>query len=414
MQGRNFEEHSIGTHEQVELIADASSLPQAIRFLNWMKLEVLPYWATHGVNEEIGLYVERLVHNGSADEFASLRLRTQFRQIYVFSHAAALGWYTPGLRQARNVWATLLPLSYKLAGQSGFIHTLTCRGEAQDRRRDSYDHAFAVLAAAWLSRVSGDASVDQVLNELLNFVDAELSDVHGALREGIPDSFPYRQNPQMHWFESMLALMETSTHSSGAARALKYSRLFEESLFDPTSGTLGEYFTPDWRPVPGDRGDIVEPGHQMEWVWLLRRHEALAGLPASRVPSQLLTSASRFLDPFHHLLVDEARRDGTNVRATRRIWLQTELIKALLAEYEVGNQNLLPQIGLALDRLSHHYLGKPFRQGWIDQLDADANPIEAPVPASILYHLFVLAVELERVLARPFRDGRLQQVGGLL
>lgn len=403
MQSQNFGEHKARSEEPAEFAADAEAgvLPQAQSFLNWMKLDVLPFWASHGVNEETGLYFERLDQDGSPDEFASLRLRTQFRQIYVFSHAAALGWYPPGLRQARGVWATLLPLSYKLDGQNGFIQTLTFRGEVQDPRRDSYDHAFSVLASAWLSHASGDAAVGQVLEELLHFVDAELTDGYGALSEGIPDSFPYRQNPQMHWFESMLALMETSAHPSGSQRALKHRRLFEQNLFDPKSGTLGEYFTADWRLDPGDRGEIVEPGHYMEWVWLLRRHEALGGLPASNLPSRVLISANRYLDPKHQLLVDEATRDGRTVRATRRIWLQTELIKALLAEYEAGSQELLPQIGPALERLIFHYVGRPFRQGWIDQLDAEARPIRSTVPASILYHLFVLAVELERVFVRP-------------
>lgn len=376
-------------------------LPQVVSYLDWMKSRVLPFWAGQGLNAATSLFHERLEKNGSPDLQSTLRIRTQFRQVYVMAHAAELGWFAQGLQIAHACWASLLSRAYRCDGTPGFIHTLSPAGVPADQRRDSYDHAFAVLAAAWLSRASGDVSVERNLQDLLLFADTELSDRHSALKEGLPDKLPYRQNPQMHWFESMLALIETSTHVSGAKRAARHRNFFETKLIDAETGSLAEYFTADWLPVPGQQGETVEPGHHMEWVWLLRRHEALAGLPRSNLPSKILQTASRFVDPVNQLLVDEARRDGSVTRSTRRIWLQTELIKAHLAEYEAGHAAALAEVISGLDRLEHHYLRRPFTQGWIDQLDGEARPIPAAVPASILYHLFVLATELERVLMKP-------------
>lgn len=376
-------------------------IPQIPDYIGWIRLEVLPFWAAAGISAQTGLFHERLLSDGTADPHARLRTRTQLRQIYVLSHAASLGWLPEGADIARNVWAKLLPVAYKIDGHGGFIQTLSCDGIADDLRRDSYDHAFAILAAAWLAHASGDAHIRQTLQELLEFVDLDLTDANGALREGKPDSLPYRQNPQMHWFESMLALIETSAHESGPLRATNHRNFFENKLIEAKSAVLSEYFTADWRPVPGKIGDVVEPGHLMEWVWLLRKHETLTGLPRSNLPSHILHTANRYLDPALDLLVDEALRDGTIVRASRRVWLQTELIKANLAEFEAGDNAALAKVLVGIERLTHHYLRKPFAQGWLDQLDADGSPLITTVSASILYHLFVLAAELDRVLGKP-------------
>jgi mannose-6-phosphate isomerase len=369
--------------------------------LRWMKRDALPFWADAGLNPKTCLFHERLSSTGEPDWQAPLRMRVQFRQIYTLSHAAVLGWFPQGASIALAAWRHLMKAAYAPDGEPGFAHLLSAEARIVDPRRDSYDHAFAVLAAAWLLRATGDAGVRRTLEELLSFVDEHLTDAHGALREGRPNTLPNRQNPQMHWFEAMLALCETDVHTSGASRALHHRRFAEERLFDAGTGMLCEYFSADWQPLAGDQGEVVEPGHLAEWVWLLRRHDALSGEQPSALAGKLMQAGLRFRCSKHNLLVDEGRRDGGVRRGTRRIWLQTELLKAHLSEYEAGDMAAHDHALSCLTALDRHYLRKPFTQGWIDQLDEQARPVDAPVPASILYHLFVALAEVERVLLLP-------------
>jgi mannose/cellobiose epimerase-like protein (N-acyl-D-glucosamine 2-epimerase family) len=232
---------------------------------------------------------------------------------------------------------------------------------------------------------------------VLGFVDAEMTAADGSLLEGVPPSLPRRQNPQMHWYEAMLALLEAGVPGAGA-RATRHRALFEARLYHAATGTLGEYFTDDWAPAPGLEGTILEPGHQAEWVWLLRRHEALASLPRSPIADSLLAEATRWTVAESGLLVDEVLRGGGVHRGTCRTWLQTELAKAWLSEVEIGAAEAAEQARRALAGLDRYFLRRPIAAGWVDRVDEQGRPLPGPVPASTLYHIFLAVVEAERVL----------------
>ena len=365
---------------------------------SWLCETALPFWATGGLNPATGLAFEAMDQNGQGIVGLPIRIRVQFRQIYVFSHAATLGLFGAGASVALDLWRRTVTAGYRKNGQPGFAHILLADSSVLDPKRDSYDHAFAVLAATWLYKATGAPDVLTILDELLDFADTMLTDDYGALREGVPDSRPYRQNPQMHWFEAMLALMETGVRPDAAARALRFRRFMEQHHIDLESGCLLEFYGADWKPAPGTLGQRVEPGHMAEWSWLLHRHDCMTQQSSPALAQQLLQRALRFRDPVSGLLVDEGLCDFTILKPTRRSWLQTELCKALLAEYELGLSSDTTIFMRALHDLDRYHLRKPFPAGWIDQLDAKAQAISGPVPTSILYHVFVAIIEAMRVL----------------
>ena len=369
----------------------------AARLHAWMTGTVLPFWAEAGRDAATGAFHERLLPDGTPDRAATRRLRVQARQIYVYAHAGALGWYPAGGALALAGFDAMMAAAHAPDGEAGFVHTLTPDGRVADARRDAYDHAFVVLALAWLLHATGEARVRAALAATLAFVDQRLTAPDGSLYEDTLGSLPRRQNPQMHWFEAMLALHEALAWTGAAERAARGRARLETLLWDPATRCLGEYFTDAWAPAPGEAGAVVEPGHQAEWCWLLRRHETLGGLPRGALASEMLESALRWADPASGLLVDEALRDGGVRKPTRRSWLQTELAKAWLAEAEAGRPDA-PAAAAALVALERHHLGTPLAAGWTDQLDAACRPLPGPVPASTLYHVFVAVAEAVRVL----------------
>jgi mannose/cellobiose epimerase-like protein (N-acyl-D-glucosamine 2-epimerase family) len=364
----------------------------------WAVTHALPFWASTGWDAQRGGFHERLSADGIPDHGADRRLRVQARQIYVYAHAAHLGWYPDGLQVALRGFDYLMDKGHAPDGQPGFVHLLTADGTVANGLRDTYDHMFVLLAATWLARVSGDAQIRAVVDQTLAFIDEELTDAHGTLLEGKPAMLPRRQNPTMHAFEATLALHESLAHPQAIPRAEAFLALFKTSFLDPSTDTVREFFTQNWQPLPPPEGTSVEPGHQAEWAWLLRRHETLTGKPRAPLSSLLLNQAISTADPVTGLLYDEADANGTIRRFTSRTWLQTELSKAWLAETEAGRDGARDKAMAALTTLKQRYLDTAPMGCWVDQLDRQGRVINAPITASTFYHIFAMIAEAERVL----------------
>ncbi len=110
-------------------------------------------------------------------------------------------------------------------------------------------------------------------------------------------------------------------------------RTLSERFLDPKTGALREYFDGDWGLVGHDHLDVVEPGHQAEWAWLLirwglarQRPEASRRRAASRRSSKGMASRPRRI-----LAVNELDRDLALRDPLLRLWPQTERIKARVA-----------------------------------------------------------------------------------
>ena len=110
----------------------------------------------------------------------------------------------------------------------------------------------------------------------------------------------------------------------------------------------------------------VEPGHQAEWAWLLKGFERITGCPTGRYRGELLASALRYRDEATGCLVDEGNAAGDIKRHTRRLWPQTEIAKAWIAQAEAGEAGAADEARTALVRLERHYLSHPVAGGWYD------------------------------------------------
>jgi len=213
--------------------------------------------------------------------------------------------------------------------------------------------------------------------------------------EGVPASLPRRQNPQMHLFEAMIAAFDATHDMAFQQRAGEFFALFLANLYDKQKHVLGEYFEDDWSRI---EPVSVEPGHQAEWAWLLKGFERITGCPTGRYRGELLASALRYRDGAG-CLIDEGTADGAIRRHSRRLWPQTEIAKAWIAQAEGGEGGAADEARAALARLERHYLNHPVTGGWYDQFDRDGNSLVATIPASSFYHVLCAVAEAEQVLA---------------
>lgn len=351
-------------------------------------------WRSTGWDAVNGGFIERLDLNGLPDLAAPRRVRVQARQIYCYAKAAYLGWYPEGAEMAQKGLDYMLAMARSPDGEPGFVHILASDGSVLNPIRDTYDHAFILLALATVYQLDRDAQVRAEMDSLMHFIDNDLRSPDGGYAEGIPASMPRRQNPQMHMFEAFIAAFDATHDPAFQQRAGDIFGLFVSNMFDAKTGLLGEYFEQDWSRI---EPVSVEPGHQAEWVWLLKQFERITGCPTGKYRATLLQSALRYRDATG-CLVDEGDVQGNVVKSTRRLWPQTEIIKAWLAQAESGVEGAADEARAALVRLDRHYLQHPVKGGWYDQFDAEGRSLVDTIPASSFYHILCAVAEADRVL----------------
>ena len=348
------------------------------RVRDWLFRQALPLWAEAGIDAE-GRFFEKLDFDGRPITGRPRRTRVQARQVYVFAEAAALGW-SPGETVARRALDVLIRDYRRDDGL--WVRATDDAGAVLDATPDLYDLAFVLFALAAAHRVLKDARARPLALSTLAAIEARMADpVHGGWQEALPPVLPRRQNPHMHMLEALLAWQAVAPDPAFEAAARRVLDLFDRRFFDREHLMLGEFYDRDWTVRPGSEGQCIEPGHHMEWVWLLGEAARL-GLPD-------LSSAARAL--YTSALTCGLRPDGLAVREISRIgqvrdggvrlWAQTELLRTLKTRGEHVRADHLTQ------RLFETHLATATPGLWIDSFDAAGAPQDADVPASSLYHL---------------------------
>lgn len=379
--------------EPISAAEDAAGV--VVRLKQRMIDHALPLWSREGWDKSSGGFIDRLHQDGTADRAAPRRVFVQARQIWCYAKAAQMGWYPDGRAIALRGLEHMLAKAKAPDGKPGYVHWLTPEGEVLDARRDAYDHAFVLLALATVYGLDQDAQVRAEIDALLGFLDGHLRSPHGGFHEGLPVSMPRRQNPHMHLFEAMIACFDATHDLSFQNRAGEFFALFLANLYDKQKRALGEYFEEDWSRI---EPVSVEPGHQAEWAWLLKGFERITGCPTGQRRGELLETALRYRDATG-CVVDEGDVAGNIRRDTRRLWPQTEMAKAWIAQAEGGETGAADEARAALVRLERHYLSHPVAGGWYDQFDRDGNSLVETIPASSFYHVLCAVTEAEQVLS---------------
>jgi len=266
---------------------------------------------------------------------------------------------------------------------------LTPDGRTADIRRDLYDQAFLLLAAASMIRAFEDGQALKLAERTVAFLDAEMKSPHGGYLEDDRGGAPRRQNPHMHLFEAFRALAMATRAQAYSTRADEIERLLRNVFYDRRVGALREFFTDDLRPLDGAKGDIVEPGHMAEWVWLL-------GVSGDDLQRTLYRRAVE-LGARGDFLVSAVAL-GSAPEGPRRLWPQTEYLKAALVMARLGEPGAAETAERLIGALFDTYLHQPVNGLWCDEYDGGGTPVATSVPASILYHLMEAALEAEKHL----------------
>ena len=368
---------------------------EAIR--SWIFDKALPHWADHGVDPVHGGFVEQMSFDGRDAGLSFKRTRVCGRQVYVFSHAQLLGW-KDGEKLA-DLGIEWLTKRAWLGQDKGFARTLSREGAVIDATPDLYDYAFIMFAFAWRHRLLKDQESLGWLHRTYDFVEANLRHPSGqGYWNELPNKGWRQQNPHMHFTEALLTAFDATGDERFALGVRDLVALFQDRLFDRKTGRLAEYFTDDWQRAPGDDGRLVEPGHLMEWAWILGSAHKLIGLRTEHDIRAALRFAETYgVNTATGAVFDGLRDDGVPINRASRSWPNAERIKGAIALYELDGFDPAPVIDTAANVLLSRYLSRVPPGVWMDQYDAEGNGTSKTVPASTLYHLFLAFAEALRI-----------------
>ncbi|WP_339740025.1 AGE family epimerase/isomerase [uncultured Maricaulis sp.] len=364
------------------------------RFAQWGLETALPFWAEHGWDDVHGGFAESLALDGSSISGDMRRVRVQARQIYVFAHAHHQGWGF-GLERAEEAMNLLRKRAWRVDGRPGWVHLLTDRGLVANPVRDLYDHAFILLALAWLGRASGDQAWFDLADETLAWLDGAMADPAGGYVESISGAhWPRRQNPHMHMFEALMALYEATGRADVLARASAIKALFDRVFYQRGPAVVREFFNADWSRATGDLGSVVEPGHLCEWAWLLHEFHRLSGQPLDPAADTLFETAMQSgINPATGLLYAAINARGEALDGSSRTWMQTEWLRVAALRRRLDLPGAAAHLQAAEAAMLDYHLDNVISGGWIDQFDARGKPASERIPASTLYHVFGAIIE---------------------
>lgn len=376
---------------------------ELLAYLEWLQESALARWATCGIADS-GASIEQFQFNGAADEQVDLRVRVQLRQVVAFALAHSQHWVENGselvtsIRQYLDTYGVIRPLIGAVDSPI-YAHTLDASGAVTDQRQDLYDLAFQLLSYACCHHAFGDSLCLRRAESLFSRINQQFANPHGGWSEGDYRVRYRRQNPHMHLFEAFLMLYQTSGDLNWMSRANQVYRLFLTHFYRAEEEVVLEYFNDDWS-LPMASQQIIEPGHMMEWVWLLRQYQSISGIDVEDICRGLYHRALAYGRSEQNVFFDQLLITGEVIKNTKRCWPMTEWVKASLAQASFADDeyDYLADAVTALRSLKMHYLTHPIKGQYIDQLGEDNQPINVKAPTSSLYHLVMCGLEGMRYL----------------
>jgi len=357
---------------------------------SWLLHSAIPFWAVRGIGED-GLAHEEFTFDGQAKELGYRRSLVQFRQVYVLAHAALGGYGSAELpcalfsRAASSSWHP----------DGGFMHTLPGPGLRCDATRDTYDQAFGILAAAWTYALDRKQETIDYAYRTLRFLDEQMASPKGGYVEAIPGRLPRRQNPHMHLFEAFLMAYEVTGDPSFLSHADAIYELLERHFTTP-QGALREYFSESWSPASGAAGEITEPGHHFEWVWLLHYHARVSKRPLGPLAERLFVFATQHGLDAEGLPLEQVDIHGAPLKRSLKLWAITEQLKAHVVRAELGERDHDPRIESIVAALHTRFLIREPAPLWYEEMASHGEPARHRMPVSTLYHLTLGVMELLR------------------
>jgi mannose/cellobiose epimerase-like protein (N-acyl-D-glucosamine 2-epimerase family) len=356
---------------------------------HWLFDAALPLWWRLGADHSLGGYHERLDFSGKP-VILPRRSRVAARQAFSYSEAGRLGWDGPWRAAGQHALDFLRERFVQADGT--VINSVDQQGNVLDPGFDLYNQAFALLAyASGYTAIDPNGGWQALAHALIGTLTRDFAHPSGGFREDRAGRLPLRANPHMHLLESALVWWAIDRHTVWRDMADEIVALCLRRFIETDAGIQREFFENDWTLARGAASEVVEPGHQYEWAYLLARWADLTGRERPNAIGALISFADAHgIDPTRRVAVNGIGIDGSFRDPVARLWPQTERIKAYLIDDRSCYGGRLRE---AIDNL-YRYLDAPLAGLWYENLAADGRFVVEASPATSLYHITVAIAQL--------------------
>lgn len=275
-------------------------------------------------------------------------LTLQARLTYVmargFEHTADQRY-----REAMVNGADFLLRHYYDPVHGGFFNNVDSQGRVLNESKRLYGHAFALLALSHVARITQEERYRVAALQAWKDIHRNLRDSDGGYRPEAPRNFALNhtnrnQNPVMHLFEALLALVEATNDELAKEGARSVGNFVLYKLLqgaEDGSASIPEWYDEHWKPLPtAEAGGYTDLGHQFEWVHLLMTGDRLGispmfGPSAERILKYALKTG---FDDQEGGVFQRQTPDG-KVDRDKYWWQQAEGIRACMVAAQLAGRN---------------------------------------------------------------------------
>jgi mannose-6-phosphate isomerase len=330
-------------------------------------------------------------HDWIVNATGRIRLLTQCRQLYTFSHACQL---EPNPEWHEKLTPLFNFITNHFFQEGRWIFSLNDDLSIQQEQSDAYALAFVLLSFSHYYQVTQDEKALHYMKETHRFLLKNMQAKTGGFHETFPVDVQEirRQNPHMHLLEGYIAAFNTTQDEEYKDIITSLLTLALERFYDKGTKTLREFFSSDWKPH-STTGNQVEPGHHFEWVWLLyEANKIVPNTDYTDLAQHLWSTATRYGLATNGGIYNQIDGDTYQpIDKEKRIWPITEYLKAITA-IPIGEEEKQHRIESALDFLQAHYLLQ--NGGWNEYLNEDNSPKKYPLAGTSSYHIFLGLTEV--------------------
>ena len=371
--------------------------------------ELIPFWLTHGTDEEYGGFLTYLDKDGNPTGETLKTLVCQTRMIFTASSAHRAGLGGGRFLETARQGVDFLLEHFWDKKHDGWYWTCERDGTPVNRSKLGYGHSFGVYSLAEYAMASGDPRGLEWALKAYAAVQTHMADnCNGGYYEFLEEDWAKKKpgvyggdrksfDIHMHLMEAFTDLYEATQNPRHKERACEIIELIFKRIIHPDYGTGVAQFSLDWTPLRAilfrdvwgsdrDVGDAVgRPmnntsfGHNVEFAWLLNHSVNILGLDLDDYKEAMRKLYDHCLeygiDRERGGVYCEGPLDGPARERNKEFWQQAECLVGLLDAYLVfGDEKYLDGYEkvhrFVMDHVINHGVGE-----WFPLFDENNNRV---------------------------------------
>jgi cellobiose epimerase len=313
---------------------------------------ILRFWIKYMIDHNTGGFYGHMSNDFKVLRKHNKHVVLQLRGLWAFSYAARIFENEEYAAISKEMFRYVKAAFWDDI-KHGFIWQTNYSGDPIDQRKFLYAQTFGIYALAERYALSGDESAMTMALDLFNIIEERCKDANGRtyistcdknwnvlphqrMQPGTGDA-PVDVGVLLHLYEAYALLYKHCGSAIVLTALVELEILFEEKMYDPSTGLLYLYLDSGLSPVSKES----RPGHDVEFAWL--------AIDASQhfnkqLKESTVNVALKSIDTIR-LLTDKKTSTLYFTKSIKgrkvknwRWWDQAEMILALWHAYEVTGQ----------------------------------------------------------------------------